>query len=82
MKKKKSQIYIIKGLGSIRGLFGLRVPENLKFLILFGFRSHNNKGKTYTQTLVCMFTVAIETPTNKAKFQNFQHLSAVFEASN
>ena len=39
----------------------------------------------YAQTSVCMFTVAMEMPTNKGEndiFHNLRHFSAVSEASN
>ena len=78
-----------KGLGLIRGFFGLRFPENVKLLNLCCLYSHNkalcHSYQDCAQTNVCMFTVAMQTPINKVKkniLHNLQHLLAVFKASN
>ena len=65
----------VKGPGLIRGFFSLRFSENLKFLI-FGVNIHIIKAichsyQDYAQRSVCMFTVAMEMPTNKIKMTFF-----------
>ena len=65
---------ILKGPGSIRGFFGLRFSENLKFLCLvylYIIKATHQSYLDYAQQSVCMFTVAMETPTNKVKMTFF-----------
>ena len=74
---KKTEL-LLKGLGLIRGFCGLRFSETLKFLTLCGVHSHNKGNMSWLQNLysnICLqvelFTVAMETPTNKVKMPFF-----------
>ena len=71
----------LKGPGSIRGIFGLRFPENLKFLFCVVYiniiKVISHRYQYYAQISVCMFTVAMGTPTNKAEMQFFT-ISIIF----
>ena len=65
----------MKGPGLIRGIFGLRFSENLKFFIcdvnIHIIKAICHSYQNYAQSSVCTFTVAMETSTNKVKITFF-----------
>ena len=76
-------LLLIKGPGLIRGIFGLRFSEKVKFPVLFGLRSHHNMPYLQNLSSNIRFDVLrchenVDNHSENAIFDYFPHLTAIF----